>query len=498
MVMYSLDWYAWGRLLHIRSTILKLDIKHAWEIETTASWKRLNWDHHCFWLIREQTQLQSSIQGLWYHLTCTNCFLFGPDRLTPIQRVSLTTSCPQFSNTQSMTRLECVKPALTWYSHERPSDRFFSLTGVWNQVAVKLPPASHPSFVRFDASQYLRRDEACRYQLLCTEDRILPPSVRSSRAVGWETPHYTASEWQPNSLKDHHGSCWAIRIYFPLPICTPYIEARAVFKSIQTSWRINPWLFLICRSTDCRWEWDCDIEVDSALTSPIVLEPPPNLFPVMTIGRHYEDRRAHERRILPNPPQHGHHGVFLLYGVTRTEYSALVPSPTIWALFRKKNFFFSVTHANSWDLRFWAWTASLSLPSKHDLDHLDSVPGCWIIQVRSQVRARKVAFPPSQRSSKKWDTLLHALTSAIQKILPIETSWDHTLLHALRRTWHDQPSIIVSFRTLPLVPGDPKRLSHDVQTMGRYRAATGTLSQPSSRVIRTSRPDINSSFAMDH
>ena len=343
MVIYSLDWYAWGRLLHIRSTILRLDIKHAWEIETTASWKRLNWDHHCFWLIREQTQLQSSIQGLWYHLTCTNCFFFGPDRLTPIQRVSLTTSCPQFSNTQSMTRLECVKPALTWYSHERPSDRFFSLTGVWNQVAVKLPPASHPSFVRFDASQYLRRDEACRYQLLCTEDRILPPSVRSSRAVGWETPHYTASEWQPNSLKDHHGSCWAIRIYFPLPICTPYIEARAVFKSIQTSWRINPWLFLICRSTDCRWEWDCDIEVDSALTSPIVLEPPPNLFPVMTIGRHYEDRRAHERRILPNPPQHGHHGVFLLYGVTRTEYSALVPSPTIWALFRKKNFFFSYT-----------------------------------------------------------------------------------------------------------------------------------------------------------
>lgn len=329
--------------------------------------------------------------------------------------------------------------------NDRPTVSFH-----WQESGTRLllnfhQPAIHPSFDSMppnicaetrhaDISFYARR----------TEYYLLVYGVRS-RAVGWETPHYTASEWQPNSLKDHHGSCWAIRIYFPLPICTPYIEARAVFKSIQTSWRINPWLFLICRSTDCRWEWDCDIEVDSALTSPIVLEPPPNLFPVMTIGRHYEDRRAHERRILPNPPQHGHHGVFLLYGVTRTEYSALVPSPTIWALFRKKNFFFSVTHANSWDLRFWAWTASLSLPSKHDLDHLDSVPGCWIIQVRSQVRARKVAFPPSQRSSKKWDTLLHALTSAIQKILPIETSWDHTLLHALRRTsWSAQHNSVVS------------------------------------------------------
>lgn len=275
-----------------------------------------------------------------------------------------------------------------------------------------------------------------------------------------------------------------------------YIEARAVFKSIQTSWRINPWLFLVCRSTDCRWEWDCDIEVDSALTSPIVLEPLPNLFPVMTIGRHYEDRRAHERRIFPNSPQHGHHGVF--FAVRSTPYGVLRSRTIPYYLSPFSEILFSVTHENSWDLRFWAWTASLSLPSKHDLDYLDSVPGCWIIQVRSQIRARKAAFPPSQRSSKKRDTLLHALTSAIQKILPIETSWDHTLLHALRRTWHDQPSIMVSFRTLPLVPGDPKRLSHDAQTMERYRAATGTLSQPSSRVIRTSRPDINSSFAMDH
>lgn len=230
--------------------------------------------------------------------------------------------------------------------NDRPTVSFH-----WQESGTRLllnfhQPAIHPSFDSMppnicaetrhaDISFYARR----------TEYYLLVYGVRS-RAVGWETPHYTASEWQPNSLKDHHGSCWAIRIYFPLPIYTPYIEARAVFKSIQTSWRINPWLFLICRSTDCRWEWDCDIEVDSALTSPIVLEPLPNLFPVMTIGRHYEDRRAHERRILPNSPQHGHHGVFSLYGVTRTEYSALVLSPTsIWALFRKF-FFFSYT----WEL----------------------------------------------------------------------------------------------------------------------------------------------------
>lgn len=209
----------------------------------------------------------------------------------------------------------------------------------------------------------------------------------------------------------------------------------------------------------------------------------PNLFPVMTIGRHYEDRRAQERRIFPSSPEYGRHGVFLLY-------SALAPSPTIWAFSR--GFYFQL-HESSWDLRFWAWTVSPNLPSKYDLDHLDGVPGCWMIQVRNQVRARKVAFSPSQPSSEKWDTLLHALTSAIQKIfLNRGASGSYfTACTAESLAWSAQHNVnmyrvVVSFRTLPLVPGDSRRLCHDTRTMGRYGAAPGTLSHPSSRVIRTS------------
>lgn len=61
-----------------------------------------------------------------------------------------------------------------------------------------------------------------------------------------------------------------------------------------------------------------DIELDRALASPIMSGPVSNLFTVMIIGRHYEDRRAQERRIFPSPPEHGRHGVFLLYGTLRS------------------------------------------------------------------------------------------------------------------------------------------------------------------------------------
>lgn len=79
-----------------------------------------------------------------------------------------------------------------------------------------------------------------------------------------------------------------------------------------------------------------DIELDRALASPIMSGPVPNLFTVMIIGRHYEDRRAQERRIFPSPPEHGRHGVFLLYSVRNTPLSC---HPLLFGPFFRKFYF---------------------------------------------------------------------------------------------------------------------------------------------------------------
>lgn len=88
--------------------------------------------------------------------------------------------------------------------------------------------------------------------------------------------------------------------------------------------------------------------MDRALASPIRLQPIPDLFPVMIIGSHYEDRRAHERGIFPNSP-----------GVQGMEHFFAVPSlPLLYPpeYYRVVGPFsenlFPITHKNSWDLRF--------------------------------------------------------------------------------------------------------------------------------------------------